>query len=99
MTVQLAQRPLDGGHLGDVTQMAGHSEKFGVGEPGAGENFFEHLQGPALMRHDPGDPVIASQRHRFHRQGADIHPHASQRVSFWRRLILTGVGFVVDEAT
>ena len=70
-----------------------------VGELGSGENFFEHLQRPALMRHDLGNPVIASQCHHLHRQGADIHSHASHRVFFWQHLIRTGVGFVFDRST
>ncbi len=47
MTIQLSQRLLDGSHLGEVTQMTGQAEKFGIGEPGTGETFFEHFQRPA----------------------------------------------------
>ena len=99
MTVQLSQRPLNGGHLGEVTQMTGQAEKFGIGELGTGETFFEHFQRPAQMRHDLGNPVITSQFHHLHRQGANVHSHASHRVFFWQHPILTGVGFVSDRAT
>jgi hypothetical protein len=50
------------------------------------------------MRSDPRNPLVASQSHHLHRQGTDIHPHASQRVFFWQRLLPTGGGFVFDSA-
>ena len=66
---------------GDVSQMAGHSEKFGGDEPGSGENFFENLQRTALMRLNLANPMIAPQGHYLHRQGAYIS-HSTQAIAF-----------------
>jgi hypothetical protein len=79
--------------------MTGDSKELNGGEFSSSEDSREHLQRSALMGHDPDDPFVASQSHHLHGQGTDIHPHASQRVFFWQRLVLTGVGFVCDGAT
>jgi hypothetical protein len=42
-------------------------------------------------RCDPDNDISA-------RQGADIYADTSHHVFFWQRLILTGVGFVSDNA-
>ena len=96
---QLAQRPLDGGHFRKVAPMAGHPEKCGVGQIGAGEHGGEHLQRPAQMRPDLGDLVATAQRDHLDRERANIDPHASHRVFFWQHRVRNRVGVIPDGPT
>ena len=55
-----AERPLDGGDFGDMTQMAGHAKILGVGKIRLREELLKHLPGTALVGHNDALPRLAT---------------------------------------
>lgn len=80
--VHLAERPLNRGHFGNMTELAGHAEVLRVGELRAGEHLVEYLQRPALMSQHGGAPGVTPEGCHLHREGADIHADVRHERSF-----------------
>jgi hypothetical protein len=69
----LAERALNRGHFGNMTELTGYAEILRIGVLRSGEYLGEYLEGAALMGHDGGTSGIASYGCHLHREGADVN--------------------------